>query len=333
MQPVTVTVGPLATADADNVCLSQAAAAAQDLVINGAAAAGTFDADSIAASQTPSGAGALTLNGALVTSGVAYLPGPPTPSRVYITSAGDDSGETFTVTGTVYSLTGPASVSETVTGANTDVVATATLFSTVTSVTISGAAAAAVTVGHSGLATQDVARRILFTSAGDDSGVVFSLYGTDWAGNAISEDVTGSNASTASSVLDYLTVTRVVTDGATGGALTIGTSGVAGSAWVSFDDYAGGEIAIQATVSGTVSGKVQQTLDDPNRPSNQTAPLVPSVARDAVTWVSHPATDLATITATAQGNYAYPPRYARVQLDSGTGTITATFRQMGGGTA
>ena len=56
-RPVVVTVGPLATADADGVGLSQTAAGAQNLVINGALAAGTFDTDSICASQTPGGAG------------------------------------------------------------------------------------------------------------------------------------------------------------------------------------------------------------------------------------------------------------------------------------
>ena len=63
-QPITVSVGPLATADPDGIGLSQTAAAAQKLAING-----TFsdaDANNIAESQTPSGAGNLTFNGDLV---------------------------------------------------------------------------------------------------------------------------------------------------------------------------------------------------------------------------------------------------------------------------
>ena len=70
--PITVTVGPLATADPDGVSLSQTAAGAQNLVINGALAAGTFDADSICASQSPGAAGAITINGADYPGG-AYL--------------------------------------------------------------------------------------------------------------------------------------------------------------------------------------------------------------------------------------------------------------------
>jgi len=32
-------------------------------------------------------------------------------------------------------------------------------------------------------------------------------------------------------------------------------------------------------------------------------------------------------TATAQGNYAYPPAYARLTLNSGTGSVVGTFIQ------
>lgn len=329
-KPITVTIGPLAIADADGVSVSQTAAAAQYLVINGALCGTTFDADSICASQSPAGSGALTLNGANVAGGVAYFN--PTPVRVYITSAGNDSGRTFTIAGTIFSVTGPPIyVTETVTGANTNTVATTKTFNTVTSVTISGASAAAVTVGHSGTATMDMARRVIITSAGNDTGITFTLSGTDWAGNTISETVTGASGAAASSVLDYLTVTSVLTSGATAGGVQVGTNGVAASPWVHFDPLGGSsEVSIQATVSGTVNFTVQQTLDSPVRVTNAVHPNT-GLARSAVTWVSHPDTALASATATAQGNYAYAPVFARVLLNSGTGTVTTTFRHTTGG--
>lgn len=128
-QPMITTVGALATADQDGVSLSQTAAAAQYLVINGALAAGTFDADSICASQTPSGAGALVINGALATTnpvagagGTADAGGATvrfsTPQRIYISSGANISNRTFAVVGTVQTPTsfGPgAVVSETIT--------------------------------------------------------------------------------------------------------------------------------------------------------------------------------------------------------------------------
>ena len=267
-QPITVTVGALATGDDDNVSLSQTAAGSQYLVINGAGAAGTFVANSICASQTPGGAGELTINGTLATTqpvagagGTASAPSAlvrfPSPVRVYITCAGNNSGRTFTVTGTLQSVNtfGPGVVvSETVTGANANTVATTALFSTVTSVSISGASTGAVTVGHSGTSTLDTARRIIITSGGDDSGITFALVGTDWAGNVISETVTGTASSIASSVLDYLTVTSVKTSGAAASTVKVGTNGVAGSPWVRFDDFAANaQVAIQCTVSGTAN--------------------------------------------------------------------------------
>ena len=62
-RPVTVVVGPLASATATKISLSQKAAIAGTnyIVLNGAA--GSFSANNICQSQTPGGAGALTLNG------------------------------------------------------------------------------------------------------------------------------------------------------------------------------------------------------------------------------------------------------------------------------
>lgn len=341
-RPVVVTVGPLATADADGVGLSQTAAAAQNLVINGALAAGTFVANSICASQTPGGAGELTIDGSLATTaGVAGAGGSagavtsrvrfPVPTRVYITCAGNNSGRTLTVTGTLQGVGtfGPGIVvAETVTGANANTVATSKLFSSVTSVSISGASTGAVTVGHSGTATMDMARRIIITSASNDTGITFALVGTDWAGNPIGETITGASGAAASSVLDYLTVTSVATSGATAGAVQIGTNGVAGSPWVRFDDYAANsQVSLQCTVSGTANYTVQQTLEDPNLVTNQAPTPTYQWARSAVSWLDHPDSALVAATTTKQGNYGYAPLFARVVLNSGTGTVTSTFRQ------
>jgi hypothetical protein len=99
-------------------------------------------ANNIALSQTPAGAGALTLNGSLVTSGVATL---DNPRRVLITTA--DTTHLFTVTGT----TPTGSVISEVVGPITTSAYTAQDFATITSVTINGAATAAVTVGTNGV--------------------------------------------------------------------------------------------------------------------------------------------------------------------------------------
>lgn len=318
-RPITVQVGPLASATATKISTSQKSAGSP-IVLNGAA--GTATANNIATSQTPSGAGNLTLDGSTVTSGVANL---GSMVYVYITSAGNDSGRTFTVSGYGYNASGgPYAISETITGANASTVSSTKKFQTITSIAISGAAAGAVTVGTYGAATLDTARRVLITSAGNDSGITFAITGTNWAGDTISETLTGPNATTAYTVLDYLTVTSIVPSGAVASTLTIGTNTIASSPWVYFDQFASmGPVSIQVDGTGTVNWTIQQTLNDPNALQNN------PVAVASMDWLSHPDTTLvgSTTTTGVQGNYAYPPAYARVLLNSGTGTVKATFVQ------
>lgn len=213
MRAITATVGPLATASGNNICLS----------------------------QTPAGAGALTLNGAAVTSGVAIL---DTARRVVVTSAANETGRTFTITGTA---------------AN---------------------------------------------------------------GKVQSETVTGANAGAAQSVLDYKTVTSVTISGAASGAITVGTNTVASSRWLRLDEWAHAQVSLQCDVTGTVVYTVQQTLDNPNDP---TWPVAPA----SVLWVDHADTQLVNATTTKQGNYGYVPLFVKVTLLSGTGSVSLTAVQAG----
>lgn len=318
-RPNTTIVGPLIAASATKIALSQKAAAAQYLVLNGAA--GTATANNICLSQTPGGAGALTLNGSLA-SGSPAVANIANNQPVYITSAANDSGVTFTVSGVTYGAGGgPISSVETITGANASTVSTSKTFWSVTSITVSGATAGAVTVGTYSTASLDKARRVILTSAGNDSGITFAVTGTDWDGTPIGETITGANAGVASSVLDYLTVTSVRSSGAVASTVTVGTNGVAGSRWVRFDELATqGPISIQCSVTGTVNYTVQQTLQDPNGPAD-------IVTLSTMQWLNHPDTNLNAATATIQSNYAYQPLFARVVLNSGTGSVSSIFTQ------
>lgn len=322
-RPIAVTVGPLATADPDGVSTAQAAAGAQYLALNGALTNGTT-ANNVCQSQTPSGAGALTLNGTLVSGGVAYLGG---NQRIYITSASDISNRTFTITGFAQGLQGSSplvSVTEVLTGPNASIVASQKQYYSISSIVISGAAAGALTIGRAGFATMDNQRRVAIDSDGNDSGIAFTIVGTDGSGSAISEVLTGANAGVATSVLSYKTVTSVLTSGAVATTVEVGSSAVADSQWVPFDSYAAtAPTAIQCTADGTVNYTVQQTLDNPTSFDNLLVYNDPS----GVTWVDHPTSALVGATGTVQGNYAYAPAFAKVVLNSGTGSVTATFIQ------
>lgn len=117
----------------------------------------------------------------------------------------------------------------------------------------------------SGVATLDQARRVLITSAGNDSGIEFTVYGTNYYGNSISEVVTGANASTVQTTMDFKTVTRVAASGAAAGNVSVGTSGVASSPWF-VADFARNpfNIGMRFNISGTVNYSLELTMDDPN---------------------------------------------------------------------
>ncbi len=108
-------------------------------------------ANGIATSQSLPFAGALTLNGSLVSGGVATL---DAPRRIAITSAGNDSGITWTITGTARSQQNGVVQSETIKGATLgNTVYTTQDFATVTSIVASGATASTVTAGTNGVAS------------------------------------------------------------------------------------------------------------------------------------------------------------------------------------
>ena len=211
MQPIVKTVGPLAAAVANSICLS----------------------------QTPSSAGALTENGALVSGGVATL---AVPARITITSAGNDSGKTFVVVG------------------------------------------------------------------------------TDAAGSAITETITGPNTAAVTSLLSYKTVSSITISAAAAGAITVGNAQSGASTPIALDSWAFPQVAIQCSVTGTVNYTVQQTLDNPNDPVNP-------IARASMQWVDHPDTNLVAATATKQGNYGYAPLFMRVVINSGSGSVRLTVIQ------
>lgn len=98
-------------------------------------------ANSVCASQTP-GAGAILINGTLATAGVATL---GAAQLIRLTSGGDDSGITFTFTGTD---TEGRVQTETVAGTNASNTDTTKYFKTITGITSSGNPATTIVAGN-----------------------------------------------------------------------------------------------------------------------------------------------------------------------------------------
>lgn len=95
-----------------------------------------------------------------------------------------------------------------------------------------------------------------------------------------------------------------------------------GSTLVRLDDWALPNVSIQVNVTGTVNYTVQSSLDDPNDPTNP-------VALASMTWISSSDSNAVGATAAIQTNYFFVPRFVRVLLNSGSGSVTMTVLQSG----
>jgi len=70
----------------------------------------------------------------------------------------------------------------------------------------------------------DQACLLTLTSAADISAVTFTVTGTDIAGNALTEDITGPNANTVTGTKFFNTVTQIAVDGAVGTNTSVGNA-------------------------------------------------------------------------------------------------------------
>lgn len=171
------------------------------------------------------------------------------------------------------------------------------------------------------VAILDAPRRVLITNVGNDSGVTFTVYGTTFGGASVTEVLQGTSGSSVASTVDFKTVTRIATSGSTSASgITVGTNGVAGSRWLRLDSWANAQTAIQCNATGTVNYTVQVTMDDPNDP-------VSPVSIASVTWLNTNDADAVTAIGDVFTNFDWTPTYARILLNSGSGSVSGTFAQ------
>lgn len=172
-----------------------------------------------------------------------------------------------------------------------------------------------------GVAILDQPRRVLVTTAGNETGKTITITGTDWNSNTVSETVAAPNVGTVATNVDFRTVTAITISAAAAGAITVGTNGVASSRWMTLDSFAPAQVSLQCTVTGTVNYTVQQTLQSPNDVTNLVAPA-------SVVWVNSNDANVVNTALTAQSNYAYAPVMVKVTLNSGAGTVSMVVQQL-----
>jgi hypothetical protein len=172
-----------------------------------------------------------------------------------------------------------------------------------------------------GVAVLDLPRHVIITSAGNDSAVTFTCYGTDWSGQPIQASVAGAAIGVADFGVSFATVTRIATSAATAAAVTVGTNTIADSRPVFLDQFGFGPALVQVSVSGTVNYTVRSSQDDPNGNLGFGVPL----GIQNMVWIPDPT----LVNQATSGLISYPacPHCVQVTLNSGTGSLRATITQ------
>lgn len=207
----------------------------------------------------------------------------------------------------------------------------ATNIRTATSISAAGAVTLNGSLVSGGVATLDQPRRVLFTSSGNDSGITFTVTGTDWNNTPTSEIVTGANATTTYTVYDFKTVTSVVASGASAGTVSIGTNAVASSRPVFLDAYADSSTYIQTDTGGSsaITYSIQLSGDNPNEAGQGTG----NTTYANVRWINSGTAALVNSTTSVNANQAGIPTMIRCLItNAGSNTsasVHVNFNQAG----
>lgn len=137
-----------------------------------------------------------------------------------------------------------------------------------------------------GVATLDIARRVLVTTVSDESGKTLTITGTNRYGDSISEVMTGPNATTGYTELDFKTVTQIAVSAAFTGAVTVGTNAIASTAWFPLNrDLTPANTVFEIDITGSFTCACEFTLQDTattNGPFKVHTNTLGSVTADAV---------------------------------------------------
>ena len=147
-----------------------------------------------------------------------------------------------------------------------------------------------------------------------------TIYGTDAAGSPIQETISVSAAGspvTTSQV--FSTVTQVVS-AVNSNQISVGDAPTIASPWVNFDPWADAPISYMTRITGTPNYTIQVTNDDPNDPETPVPP-------GQMVWASDPNANMVGATTPQAASWQFIPLYARILMNAGPGTVTATFVQ------
>lgn len=166
-------------------------------------------------------------------------------------------------------------------------------------------------IGSNTAAVLSPPQQVVVASAGNDSGINFTVAGTDYGGSAISEVIAGGNVGNATTVHTFATVSSITASGATASTVTAGVGGVVYSPWLILGAQRNNFTTnLRAFVSsGTPNFDVQATSD---------VNLMNNTGGFADDIITLQASQTASITTPLVETYIG----VRLKINSGTGTVS-----------
>lgn len=228
-------------------------------------------------------------------------------------------------------MSNPSTVILQLAAANSSGIALAQAVAAAGNLTLNGALVTA------GVATFDVARRVLIASTGNSSAVVFTITGTDRSGNAQTDTITGlggAAGASAYSTRDFLTVSKIAASAACTGNISAGTNGVGSSPWV-VDNFFASSWALGGGISGPAGTtySLEHTYDDPNDTGTSLTVMPQQFAMNPASYVpAHVFTNSVINNVSGDNEFDYPdhPIYAhRLTIMSGNGQVVMQSIQNG----
>lgn len=165
-----------------------------------------------------------------------------------------------------------------------------------------------------GIANFDVPRRVIVTSAGNDTANTFTITGTDYFGRAQTEALVGASGTAAMTFRDFSTVSSIIPTSNTAGNVSSGTNGVGSTPpWI-IDTFANPSvIGAGIVISGTANYNIEQAYNNLEPAWN--------VNLDLPTW--YPSSGFANQSSNQNGSIQGPLTMLRLTINSGTGSVTA----------
>lgn len=218
----------------------------------------------------------------------------------------------------------PVAVTKSLTAGSVNAIATAQSLAGAALLNLNGASVSG------GVALLGSQRRVIITSVGNDTGITWTVTGTNDGGAAIKDTFAGANVGLAAqSNLDFSTVTSIRSSGATAGNVQAGTNTVGSCPWVRVDPHLNGtlvSINAQLVAGGAGNIDIQYTNDEflPAPQGNSAIAYAPANTVPTVMTLLG-----GVVASTDQSPITTPCLGWRFTINSGTSAWTVTGTQAG----